>query len=146
MTRTRLVVALLGSLLALRASSVSAGSLSGTVVIDGKPAAGAVVSAIPFTDLDAAIAGANDSPYGLAAGFFSGSIDKALTAARTLRFGAVHINETSSSRADAMPFGGVKDSGFGRERGEQGLLEFTTTKNVMIDFSDETRDPFAVKV
>lgn len=50
MTRTRLVAALLGSLLALRASSVSAGPLTGTVVIDGKPAAGAVVSAIPFEE------------------------------------------------------------------------------------------------
>jgi hypothetical protein len=43
------------------------------------------------------------------------------------------------------PFGVVKDSGFGRERGEQGLLEFTASKNVMIDFSDEKRDPFAIK-
>jgi aldehyde dehydrogenase (NAD+) len=42
-------------------------------------------------------------------------------------------------------FGGVKDGGFGRECGEQGVLDFTISKNVMIDFSDETRDPFAVK-
>jgi aldehyde dehydrogenase (NAD+) len=39
----------------------------------------------------------------------------------------------------------MKDSGFGRERGEEGVLEFTTLKNVMIDFSDEARDPFAVR-
>ncbi len=50
MTRTRFVAALLGSLVALRAASVAAGPLSGTVVIDGKPAAGAVVSAIPFEE------------------------------------------------------------------------------------------------
>jgi aldehyde dehydrogenase (NAD+) len=43
------------------------------------------------------------------------------------------------------PFGGVKDGGFGRECGEQGVLDFTVSKNVMIDFSDEKRDPFAVK-
>ena len=50
MTRSSLVVALLGSFLVLRASGVSAGSLSGTVVVDGRPAAGAVVSAIPFEE------------------------------------------------------------------------------------------------
>ena len=43
------------------------------------------------------------------------------------------------------PFGGVKESGFGRERGLEGMMEFLTTKNVMINFSEQERDPFAVQ-
>ena len=62
-----------------------------------------------------------------------------------LRCGVLWVN-TYRALAAQGPFGGVKDSGFGRERGEQGLLEFTTTKNVMIDFSGDTRDPFAMKL
>jgi succinate-semialdehyde dehydrogenase/glutarate-semialdehyde dehydrogenase len=86
---------------------------------------GPVLSIIPFRELHQALDGANDSPYGLAAGFFSSNIDKALQAARSLRFGAIHINETSSSRADAMPFGGVKDSGFGHEGPAYSIKEVT---------------------
>jgi aldehyde dehydrogenase (NAD+) len=63
---------------------------------------------------------------------------------RAMRTGVVWVN-TYRALAAQGPFGGVKNSGFGRERGEQGLLEFTTSKNVMIDFSDEVRDPFAVR-
>jgi aldehyde dehydrogenase (NAD+) len=44
-----------------------------------------------------------------------------------------------------IPFGGVKESGHGRERGQEGMLEFMTTKNVMINFSEEDRDPFAIQ-
>jgi len=106
------------------APTVLTGTQRHMKVID-REAFGPIVSAIPFTDLDAAIAGANDSPYGLAAGFFSSNIDKALKAARTLRFGAVHINETSSSRADAMPFGGVKESGYGHEGPGYAIREVT---------------------
>ncbi len=61
-----------------------------------------------------------------------------------LETGVVWVNTYRSLAAQA-PFGGMKDSGFGRERGEQGLLEFTTTKNVMIDFTNDVRDPFAMK-
>jgi len=43
------------------------------------------------------------------------------------------------------PFGGTKESGFGRERGEAALDEFTASKNVMIDYSDSIRDPFSIK-
>lgn len=86
---------------------------------------GPVVSVLPFTDLDDAIHRANDTPFGLSAGFFSQDIDRALHAARRLRFGAIHLNETSSSRADAMPFGGVKDSGHGHEGPAYAIREVT---------------------
>jgi succinate-semialdehyde dehydrogenase/glutarate-semialdehyde dehydrogenase len=84
-----------------------------------------IVSILPFDDVQQAINGANDSPYGLAAGFFSSNLDKALRAAQTLRFGAIHLNETSSSRADGMPFGGVKDSGYGHEGPAYAIKEVT---------------------
>ncbi|MEI2415097.1 aldehyde dehydrogenase family protein [Orrella sp. JC864] len=79
----------------------------------------------PFDDFDAALAGANDTPFGLSAGVFTQDIDRALKAARTLRFGTVQINETSSARSDVMPFGGVKDSGFGKEGPAYAIREMT---------------------
>jgi (Z)-2-((N-methylformamido)methylene)-5-hydroxybutyrolactone dehydrogenase len=64
--------------------------------------------------------------------------------ARALNTGMMWVN-TYRVIAAQIPFGGVKESGFGRERGEAGLYEFVTTKNVMIDFSEGARDPFAVR-
>jgi aldehyde dehydrogenase (NAD+) len=61
-----------------------------------------------------------------------------------LKAGLVWVN-TYRAVAAQTPFGGVKDSGFGRERGEEGLREFVTPKNVMINFSEADRDPFAVQ-
>jgi succinate-semialdehyde dehydrogenase/glutarate-semialdehyde dehydrogenase len=49
-----------------------------------------------------------------------------------LRFGSVHINETSSARADAMPFGGVKDSGFGHEGPRYAVREYTEERLVTL--------------
>ena len=57
----------------------------------------------------------NATPYGLATGVFTNTLDLAFSMARRLRVGGVHVNETSSSRWDAMPYGGSKESGFGRE-------------------------------
>jgi succinate-semialdehyde dehydrogenase / glutarate-semialdehyde dehydrogenase len=54
---------------------------------------------------------------------FTCDVGKGFGTARQLRFGAVHINETSSSRGDTMPFGGVKDSGFGREGPKYAIRE-----------------------
>jgi aldehyde dehydrogenase (NAD+) len=64
---------------------------------------------------------------------------------RDINSGIVWVN-TYRAPAAQTPFGGVKESGYGRERGEAGLYEFVRTKNVMIDFSNEVRDPFKVKV
>ncbi len=105
---------------------------------------GPVLSVIPFDEEAQAVAIGNASSYGLACGVWTRDLSRALRMIRAMRTGVVWVNTYRMVAAQA-PFGGVKHSGFGRERGEQGLLEFTTSKNVMIDFSDETRDPFAVK-
>ncbi|MSQ55851.1 MAG: aldehyde dehydrogenase family protein [Betaproteobacteria bacterium] len=76
---------------------------------------GPVVCIVPFKTLDEAIARVNATPYGLATGIFTNRLDDAFAAARRLEVGGVHVNETSSSRVDLMPYGGSKDSGFGRE-------------------------------
>lgn len=76
---------------------------------------GPVMSIEPFDTIDEAIARVNSTPYGLATGFFTNRLDSAMAAVRRLQVGGVHINETSSSRVDLMPYGGTKDSGFGRE-------------------------------
>lgn len=83
-----------------------------------------------FTDVDDAIEEANDTPYGLSAGFFTRRTDLAWRAARHLRVGAVHINEASSSRVDLMPFGGVKESGFGREGPRYAIREMSEERLV----------------
>jgi acyl-CoA reductase-like NAD-dependent aldehyde dehydrogenase len=93
---------------------------------------GPVVSICPFDSLDDAIDEANDTPYGLSAGIFTASIATALDAVRRLRFGSVHINETSSNRFDLMPFGGVKQSGFGLEGPRYAVEEMTEHRLITI--------------
>lgn len=105
---------------------------------------GPVLSIIPFDDEAEAVALGNASTYGLAAGVWTRDITRAMRMIHAMRTGVVWVNTYRVVAAQA-PFGGVKDSGFGRERGEHGLMEFTTAKNVMIDFSDDARDPFAIK-
>jgi succinate-semialdehyde dehydrogenase/glutarate-semialdehyde dehydrogenase len=93
---------------------------------------GPVVSLRPFTDLNDALASVNATPYGLAAGIFTASIDSALRAAATLRVGTVHINETSSARVDLMPFGGVKASGEGHEGPAYAIRDMTEERLITI--------------
>lgn len=112
--------------------TVLRGAHAGMRVVD-REVFGPVVSVLPFDDLDEAVTGANDTPFGLAAGLFTRNIDHALAAARRLRFGAVHLNETSSSRADAMPFGGVKDSGHGKEGPAYAIREMTDERLVTLN-------------
>ena len=69
----------------------------------------------PFTEFSEALAAVNDSRYGLQAGVFTNDLAHALAAWETLEVGAVVLNDTPSFRADPMPYGGVKESGLGRE-------------------------------
>ena len=93
---------------------------------------GPVMSLLPYDTLDEAIARVNATPYGLATGLFTNRIDDALRAARRLEVGGVHINETSSSRVDVMPYGGSKDSGFGREGPHHAVREMSEERMVTL--------------
>jgi len=93
-----------------------------------------IIIAIPFDTLEEAYERANDTPYGLAAGIFTSDLSIAMKAGLNLQFGGVHINETSSSRVDVMPFGGVKDSGFGREGPKYAIREMMEERLVTIAY------------
>jgi acyl-CoA reductase-like NAD-dependent aldehyde dehydrogenase len=86
----------------------------------------------PFDDLDAAVDSANAVDTGLQAGVFTHDIAVAMRVAARLRVGAVMVNESSDFRVDAMPFGGFKRSGIGREGISSVIRELTETKIVAI--------------
>lgn len=91
---------------------------------------GPVVAIVPFQTLDEAIKRVNATPFGLATGIFTNRLSDALAVAQQLEVGGVHINETSSSRVDLMPYGGSKDSGFGREGPRYAVHEMTEERIV----------------
>jgi acyl-CoA reductase-like NAD-dependent aldehyde dehydrogenase len=86
-----------------------------------------------YESLDEAIALANGTRYGLQAGIFTADIRAALTAARSLEFGGVTVNEAPTFRSDQMPYGGVKDSGNTREGPAYSVRELTEQRVVIID-------------
>jgi succinate-semialdehyde dehydrogenase/glutarate-semialdehyde dehydrogenase len=91
-----------------------------------------VVSLSTFESFDDVIKAVNDSPYGLSAGIFTRDIDRALRAARQVEVGLFNINNTSANRADLMPYGGSKASGFGREGPRAAIREMTDERLVTI--------------
>ncbi|HVK38788.1 MAG TPA: aldehyde dehydrogenase family protein [Candidatus Kapabacteria bacterium] len=93
---------------------------------------GPVASVIAFTDEADAIRIANDSRFGLAAGVWTNDVKKAISFARGVKAGTVWVN-TYNMTDNALPFGGYKDSGFGRELGAAALDIYTQTKTVWID-------------
>ena len=106
---------------------------------------GPVLSIIPFDTEEEAIKIANATRYGLASGIWTRDLNRMHRVTREMRSGMVWVNTYRASAAQT-PFGGRKESGFGRERGENGLYEFLTTKNVMVDFSHDPRDPFSARM
>jgi glyceraldehyde-3-phosphate dehydrogenase (NADP+) len=90
-----------------------------------------VCVAFPFRDLDAAIAGVNDSSFGLQTGVFTNDLTGAWNAFAELEVGGVMINDVPTYRIDHMPYGGVKDSGLGRE-GLRYAMEDMTEIRIMV--------------
>ena len=110
-----------------------------TIVADVKPEMriscdelfGPAVAVTPFSDIDEAIEMANDSNYGLSAGIFTQNIDWAMQFARRVHSGNLMINSGPQWRADMMPYGGLKESGMGKEGPRYAVEEMTELKMVV---------------
>lgn len=105
---------------------------------------GPVLSIIPFDDEADAVRIANNTEFGLAAGVWTTDLSRSFRMTEALEAGVVWVNTYRTSAAQA-PFGGTKQSGYGRERGEEALDDYSYVKNVMIDTSSEVRDPFVIR-
>ena len=106
---------------------------------------GPVVSALRFTDEAHALQLANDTRFGLAAGVFTADIGRALRITKGLRSGIVWVN-TYRMVSPLAPFGGYKDSGYGRESGLEAIYDYTRPKTVWLNTSpDPITDPFVMQ-
>jgi aldehyde dehydrogenase (NAD+) len=105
---------------------------------------GPVLSVIRFRDEDEALAIANDTLYGLAAGVWTQRIRRAITMSKGLRAGTVWVN-TYRAVSYMSPFGGYKQSGFGRENGLHAIDEYLQTKSVWINTALEVPNPFTMR-
>jgi acyl-CoA reductase-like NAD-dependent aldehyde dehydrogenase len=113
-----------------------------TIIINTEPSMlviaeetfGPVIPVIKFSTEQEVIEAANNCRYGLCASIFSGDMQRAERLARALEVGGVSINNVNMSEGNPeLPFGGMKETGSGRVRGEEGLLAFTRSKSVLID-------------
>jgi acyl-CoA reductase-like NAD-dependent aldehyde dehydrogenase len=93
---------------------------------------GPVATLEPFDDFRQAVAIANDSPFGLQAGLFTRSLDHAFHAWRELEVGGVIVNDVPAFRVDSMPYGGVKNSGSGREGVRFAMEEMTEIRLLVL--------------
>jgi acyl-CoA reductase-like NAD-dependent aldehyde dehydrogenase len=111
-----------------------------TVVADVDPASsfsqdelfGPAVAVSTAEDWESAIAQANGTGYGLAAGIFTGDVAGAVRAMREIDAGSVHVNWTPLWRADLMPYGGLKGSGIGKEGPRAAVAEMTESKTIVL--------------
>lgn len=105
---------------------------------------GPVLSVIHFRDEVEAVAIANDTPYGLAAGIWTENVGRALRVEKQLRAGTVWVN-AYRAMSFMMPFGGFKRSGLGRENGIDAIYEYLETKSVWINTTGQTANPFVLR-
>ncbi len=106
--------------------------------IYGEESFGPVVSIVEVDGAEEAVRVANDTDYGLSSAVFGGDVEAALDVARQLETGMCHVNDTTVHDEPQMPFGGVKDSGWGRFGGRAALEEFTELRWITVQ--DEPRE------
>ena len=92
---------------------------------------GPVVAVTPFDDEAHAVVLANDTPYGLSGSIWTRDSSRALRMAKAVQAGVLSVNSNTSVRVNA-PFGGMKQSGFGRELGMEAMASFSDVKNVFL--------------
>ncbi len=116
-------------------------ALEPTVLVDVAPGMkvvceevfGPVVSILPYDDFDAVCAAVSASRFGLQCGVFTQSVATAIRAVRRIRTGGVIVNGTSTWRTDQLAYGGVKDSGIGREGPKYALRDMTEERLVLFN-------------
>lgn len=118
--------------------------VSNTMRIAREEVFGPVLSIIPFEDEDEAIAIANDSPYGLAAGVWTASMRRAIHVSERLQAGSVWVN-TYRTVSYLAPFGGFKTSGIGRENGREAIEEYLQTKSIWVNLAEDVPNPFVMR-
>ncbi|CAN5725986.1 aldehyde dehydrogenase family protein [soil metagenome] len=122
-----------GGARALRGGERNGAQLAGTILTDVRPDMDVVCEEIfgpamtiqSYDDVAPLFQSISDSPYGLQCGIYTNSLDLALSAIKTIRTGGVIVNGTSRWRSDQMPYGGVKDSGMGREGPKFSIRDMT---------------------
>ena len=97
---------------------------------------GPVVAVSQAPDIDTAIELANDTKYGLSAAIFTQNLDWAMKFVRKCESGNIHVNWGTQWRADLMPYGGLKDSGMGKEGPKYAVQEMTETKMAVFHLSE----------
>ncbi len=106
---------------------------------------GPVLSALRFSDEDEAVAYANNSRFGLGAGVFTRDVGRAIRVSKRIRSGIVWVN-TYRAVSPIAPFGGFKQSGYGREAGLDAVYDYTRTKTIWINTSTTPMaDPFTIR-
>ena len=102
---------------------------------------GPIIAIMPFESIEEVIKQANDTNYGLSATIWTKDIVKARKIALQLEVGNVCINNVMTNEGNPyLPFGGYKESGFGRLKGEAGLLGFCNIKSILIDKSSSKKE------
>jgi succinyl-CoA reductase len=96
---------------------------------------GPIAPIVRFSSPDEAVRIANATPYGLQAAVYTNDLARGLSLARRIRAGGVHLNDPTNLRWDALPFGGVRESGLGREGLRYAMHEMTETKLVSINYA-----------
>ncbi|HTW55742.1 MAG TPA: aldehyde dehydrogenase family protein [Thermoplasmata archaeon] len=124
--------------------ALGGGTFYAPTVLDGVPESARVVREEPFgpvapivrfSDLDDAVRIANATPYGLQAAVFTRDIARGFSLARRIRAGGVHLNDPTNLRWDALPFGGVRASGLGREGLRYAMQEMTEVKLISVNYA-----------